>query len=523
MSALDVSSSFYTQKKLFFTQSKLSLSNVEELASSIKLENLFNHKDSINQEFNDLSALLDSISVEDNTEQLFYFSLYCCYLLKNYHTACNNYYQAKSYEEKATELINKLKNSTETNNNEQLNGFSEKVSETFSYAWNELKSTLLEPSKFSQKVGQINLSRIVFLLAKMSLSQLFIVLEQNNILQQLSKILSRELTSAQLISKINIFNGFCNALSVAMFGSRLLRNLAATFYFTFRPPEEAKNALPTKLSRLYHQIYERKGELINDTIWTVVNGVTNYQLFGMPALAAMGITAGFMFFDIVVLLYLKSCDEAIYRNKQEQYQKEIDELINILSEDSDGNERQALVIQLHYLQKQKLLSEINWRQTSAVYSFQTFACLTLGVGFGFSMLVAAPASVIGCYTLSILAISMVLSSKDYGKLKGIKAKLDHAETLGLDKTELQQEYNQTQCALSFDLVKNTLAPSIIIGTLLICSEAGLILMAVYMIEEGYRSYTHKKHDAPEKITHEEPAQDDNLGEDLAREGSLSVN
>ncbi|WP_367608036.1 hypothetical protein [Legionella sp. W05-934-2] len=481
---------FYAHKKSFFDGSaKNEVRYAALLSDHMTSSELFVNQDVIHQEFDDLSAVLDTMNVDENTEQFFYFSLYCCYLLEKYHAACGDFYKTQHYKQKAQALIDKLNRVENVQNVEQRKQFLAALSQTFQDTWDEAKQSVLNPGKFAQTIGYINLSRIVLVLSRLSLSQVFVVLEENKILEKLGKLLNRNITSAEIIAKMGTVSGLFNALSVIMFGSRLVRNLAATFYFTFCPTEEAKKALPDVLSRLYHQLYQKKGALLNDSVWVVINGVTNYQLFGMSAFASMGITAGFMFFDVAVLLYLKYCDEQVYIKKQQQYDQEIKALLDSLSAQSLSEvEKNSLLMQLKVLEKQKMYNQINWRQTAAVYNFQTLAALMLGTGFSFSILVASPIVVIACYSICLVAVSMILAGNDYGKLQAIKGKIEHADALELDKAVLEKEYQQARQDLVKNLVKNTVVPSILIGTFLVCWEAALVLTVSYLVVEGFKYY-----------------------------------
>ena len=302
-----------------------------------------------------------------------------------------------------------------------------------------------------------------------------------------------------MVAMINAPAGIFNVLSVGLFAARFILNAGIILKHTLFPVEgEDAVSMGSRWSNAFN---ERFCTMLNDVAWGSVNGLCNYsEYFNLSAAFAGWLTAGFLVFDVALLLYRRKLAYEDYLLKREQYEFEKGQFKAAFEA---GKLTPIEMKRYNMLDDQLTELQIEWETLSVTYLFNVAAASLLMAGFSASLLLATSAmSVAVCYILCTVAVAMYLSADSYGAYHEATLKLQQCEWESLqnrkagfadavlDKRlhQLQDKSVAARNDFIMSMIKNTVMPLLIVTTLAASLQAGLILAVAYIGYECTRGY-----------------------------------
>jgi len=459
---------------------------------------LSKNRSSIEDELNQLFKTLEK---NDKERQAFWlFSYYCCKLLQAYweEDAYNNARLAKSYKKKAAELaalINKKKWSEKQYND----SFGRALAKTIKQDLVALLSTPLSTSDTRSALGNTNLFRLVITFSRISVKQTILMAQNLGWITKLEQWSGHHINVGGMIDVINLPGPLFNVLSVGLFSSRLMISLGLTIKHTFFP-NKVEASLPP-LERFLNELSKRHYHLGNDIAWASVNALCNYaSFFHISAPVANWLTAAFLIFDVTMLVIDHQLEKEKYLLKKAQYKADIDHYLRLIESDTTAQEeriRYAKMVSVFTDQQAEL--DIKWGATSAYYQFNIAAALILMASFTAPLIFSASIAAVVGYTFCTIAIAMYLTGDDYRRYVNASLVLREFKE-NKHQTDLTKEIKEVRDArrdFVIAMIKNTLAPLLMVTLFAVCWEAALVLTVLYMASM-YTYNTYKKHKEKQK-------------------------
>ena len=478
---------FLTDKQGFFSVGNHSSDRVKALAKDKSFSFLANNRLLIEEEFNQMFA---SLKRQGRSRKEFWlYCYYCCTMLESYYESYDKQDKAADYRS----LGLKLKQCCDTGKfpTNQVESLQKKIATDLG----SLASTPMHTSKTRDWLGFTNIYRIHFVFCRLSIKQSLLALRELKWLEKLDQLLGRRTDVDGMVSMINSPAAVFNALSVGIFAARFIINAGLLLKHTFST--SAAEMSLSKTERFYQELYARHAVMANDLVWGVVNLFSNYAaFFHISAPVAGWLTAGFMIFDVSLLIWRRAIAEQDYLLKKEQYKYEITNY---------NTQRQALSNahadddkHCKMLEEQLIQLEISWHATSAAYLFNVAAAVLLMAGFSISMLLATPAAIVACYFVCTIAVAMYLTADIYGKYKEKSLVLELMVLDEYDRAKALLDMQSARNDFIIAMAKTIIMPLFIVTTFAVCWQAALLLAAVYVGYEATRGYF--KEESMEKET-----------------------
>lgn len=412
----------------------------------------------IEQQFADLYA---SLPKEGNERQEFWLYCYfCCVTLENYYL--DDAYPDPAKAKKYRDLGKKIEHKCETGEFHSGVDEAQVVSDAgkaIVAGLNYMADTVQHTTAIRGWLGFVNLYRILFLFSRLTIKQGLIFLNQQKWLDNLGRLLNRNIDVNALISMINSPTSIFNALSVGIFEIRLLIILCEALKHVVWADTE-KEASRTKTERLYHEIFVRIVDFYNDIAWATVNTLCNYGYLAGPV--ADWLTAGFLVLDAVALFVRLGLAYNDYNFKKEQYDHEralVIEFTDIEKRDKHLSVLDGKVEQL----------KIDWQAKQAELLFTAAGALLLASGFSATLLLAGPAAAVVGFVSCTLAVAMYISSGKYGEYT----------RASLTNTDVDEAYS----AFAWSMAKNSVMPFVMVTAFAVYWPAALVLAASYIAYE----------------------------------------
>ncbi|MDI9817995.1 MULTISPECIES: hypothetical protein [unclassified Legionella] len=482
---------FLIDKQTFFGNIKMSndkKNTAENSAFSHDYGFIATNKLLIEQEFN---QLFTSLRQHGSTNDAFWFyCYYCCLMLKNYYLAYKHKGKVKEYDallERLKQCMEKQVSSQSRNNEDYLTALGKQIGQDLG----DLAATPMSLSKLRDKVAASNLNRIYWFFCRTTVANSLRLARDLQWMEKLGNLLGKKIDVEAFIHTLEVPNDILRFLSVGFFAVRFIMNAGVLMKHTLFPSEKERKLDWKK--RFSNEIYKRHAVFLNDLVWGTVNLLTNYnEAFGIAAPVAGWMVAGFMAFDVCLILWRRHLEEREYLTKRSQYTRERDYYGAKLNTKLDPTER--LEYEEHYkmLTRQLEKLELSWKTSDATYLFNASAALLLMAGFSASMLLTPPVMVLGCYLVCTFAVAMYLSDGAYSKYKEKSLLLEEAEVAKRNIPVALKDYQAARNDFIFTLAKNAIIPTLLITTFAVCWQAALLLAAVYIGYELYRSYSKHK-------------------------------
>lgn len=453
----------------------------------------------LQQEFEQLFASLKA--KKKNRRDLWLYCYYCALMLETYHTHYGPEAKAQEYRAIADKIKASYKGERPAKREKNEDAFLTRVGKAISRDLVEMAKTPTQVSKLRDKIGFYNIIRIHWVFCRLTFTNSLRLLRDVKILELLENAIGKNIDVDAVVENLEAPNSIFRAFSVGFFLARLILNgLVATKHMA--GSSKVERTLPFK-ERFLLEMYKRHPVFLNDVVWAVVNGVTNYaEVFHISAAAAGWITAGFMVFDFALILWRRHLAEEEYNTKKAQYRAEQEHCLYI----KDLERYDLLTRQLQNL-------EINWQAKNSTFLFNATAALMLGAGFSASMLFASPVLIALSYAVCMVAVAMYLSDGAYNKYKEKSLRLQQAHienVAGENLNQVLEEYQAARNQFALTLFKNAVIPTVILATFAVCWQAALVLIAVYAIYELCNAYRNKKDSSQEPEVFEmTPINDEN--------------
>lgn len=444
-----------TDKQQFFSTAK-TIEDVKARASEKNYRFLAAHVTSIEQE---LSHLLSVLERNDRAHHEYWlYCYYCSILLSKFYTSYDKKEKAREYDERAKAIVEQ----------QQL----EKTTD------NPITATTVR-----RGLGIGNMHRLQYTFSRISVQQAALLFKDTQWLIKLNEILGTNINIDNMVSMLNTPAVLLNALSVGLFASRLSINISMILKHTFSPTDEEN--LLTKWERFRQELYKRYYHILNDLAWAVTNVFCNYNAyFNISSGTACWLTAGFLVFDLTLLIIDHQVKRAEYLAKQSQYLAEKKHYSQLMNDASCSTQDQLNYAKhCDMLDKQIRQLNIGWENTSAAYYFSMAAAVVLAVGFTAAFLFTAPAVIVTGFLACLLATAMYMSADIYGEYKEKGYVLQLAELENKDTSRASSEVQIAQQKLLKSLVKNTTVPLFIMTTFAVCWPAAIVLAAAYYAYE----------------------------------------
>jgi len=438
-------------KQLFFSTVK-TREDVDALADQKDYRFLAKHITLIEQEFSHVLSILDHNDFDHDEYRLYCY--YCSILLVKFYTVYDKKEKASEYDERSKAIL----------------------------AQHPFEKTTANPittTTIRSKLGQSNLLRLQYAFSRGCVQKAAAFAQDSQWLIKLNQILGTNINLDNMITMLDTPTNLLNALSVGLFTARFINNISMVLKHTFSPTD-AENSLTT-WERCRQELYKRYYHILNDLAWGVTNLLCNYNTyFNISNAAACWLTAGFLLFDLTLLIIDHQVKRAEYLTKQSQYLAEKEHYRQLMG-DASCSHQDRLNYSKHcdMLDKQIRQLNIDWEHTNASYHFGMAAASVFAVGFTAAFLFATPAVVVAGFFACLLATAMYISSDFYGTYKETCHALRLAELDNMDTSSASNEVQIAQQNLINSLVKNTTIPLFITTTFAVCWPAAVIFAVAY--------------------------------------------
>ena len=484
----------------------------------------------------------DRHSAEKRKAVWFYY-YYCCRLLmefygsdkpeeRAYHDPVKRAHyekhaaKIKQYLEQNSDLSQNL--STDSSAKSSLSAFLAELRADFV----ELLRTPLKVSSIRSKLGFLNLWRVFWAFCRLTFTTALNYFRDSSIIDKFEQLLGSNFDEKEFIRKMEAPSFIFNALSVGLFVARLLLTVAIGLRHTFFPQGAEKDE-KSAWERFKFEFYKRHPVMMNDVAWATVNLLTNYpELINISAPVANWLVAGFLVFDLLLILWQRHLDEKEFKHKNEQYRLEIDDYLknqgkctkqiqdktsqkesfdknwsrlnhDVNSYKDQEKEYKEYQDDIARLEKQKQLNDellavtikaqqelrISWETKNSTHCFNALAAALFVAGFSATFLFAAPVVAVVGYAACMVAVAMYLSSGAYGDYKEKSLRFYDAEGNydnargGLTRPglELIQAKNNSLQALQaarkefwLTMARNVVIPTLMLALLAACWQAAVV-------------------------------------------------
>lgn len=498
-----VPTDFTNDRLQFFSQNKKRPADVQGYIrqNHRNYDFIARNKTAIEQEYSDLFGVLTKknqlLTIDKAQRDEFWLYWYYCSIMLQY------YYKTYGKNEKAQELrmvrkqiFKRFKGEPSDslqNDPSLLEYLATKVRDFFV----DLAQTPAHLAKIRSKVAYSNLLRIYWFFSRTTVIKAFVLANQYQFFEKLAKFFGRPIDLDKIINTLEIPTEILKLFSIGFFLSRLFLNTLMTIRHTFMPSAGEEQLAMSY--RLKQELFLRHIEMLNDIVWSIINCATNFnEVFQISMPTAGWIVAGFMVFDIALILWRIQIAKWEYESKDKSYDEQISAYRKLIIGTNNDEEIKRYQAQIELLNDQKIELEISWETKKGTLIFVGMAATILVLGFSASMLLASPVLIIPCYAICTLAISMYLSDGAFATFKHKQLVHEQAQRSNFsDQKQLvaYEEYKTARLDFALTLAKNFLLPAVFIATFAICWQAALVLTAVYVgyvILDAYYSDVVKK-------------------------------
>lgn len=468
MSDLNRGKTFFTDKQNFFAALKTHDKTLQFVKGK-QYDYVAKNKSFIETEFQQLKTILEKQKSDSQAHWLYCYA--CCMMLQKYYTIYEKEEEAKRYLKARREMLSRLQLSAEE---------TERLNQEIDEEMKNLASQPVTTTATRQLLGKTNLQRLVFTFSRLTIRQTLQLAKDLNWLESLDNLLGTHTDVNNMTAILDGAGVYFNLFSVGLFASRFAINIAMIAKHTFAPNgEEAKLS---RKERFLKELYDRHYYLLNDLAWGVVNLLCNYnQLFDLSSAFANWLTAGFLLFDLSLLLVEFYLAEQEYNKQKGQYQTELASyraLIDNTETTAEDKRRYAEHCQI--IERQLVELDIQRQNKIGAIWCDIAAAILLATGFTAALIFAAPAVIIASYFVCILASATYLSDSAFGKYQEKRFIVQQQEQAHLDAKIATQEMQAARNDFILSMVKYTTVPIALVVAFTICWPAAIVLTAAYL-------------------------------------------
>lgn len=493
MSASVSLNTFREDKNSFFSSYKAktqlnddSFSAIDQSAAHADYNFLLKNKGLIEAEFATLFKVLKKQKEQENNQAFWLYCYYCASLLESFHDAYRQPKNASEYAEIKLQIKELLTNTTpvKTVNNLSEQSFIDYLSDAFKRGFAYMLSVPFHVTSIRDQVNWINMYRIYWIFVRFTLTEALTVANNLHWIDKLDAALGTHTDLDKILKGLQVPTMAMNYLSVGLFAVRFLANMSMLIKHTFFPSEAEANT--TMMERFTHEFNKRHWMFLNDLAWGTVNLATNFtELTKISGPVAFYIIAGFLVFDLAMILYKTHSDKKEYMLKKEHLLQQLRKYSDPSNKKDSDSEKLAHVT---ILAQQIAELDRSWNVTESTLYFYTAAALTLGIGFSITLMVSSPILTVAFYFVALVGVAMYLSADIYGNYKDKSLLLESMAQEDENRAAAIKEYEIARNEFIFSMVKNTTVPLVLITTLIFSWPAAVALTAVYIGYEVYHAY-----------------------------------
>ena len=487
----------FLQDKNSFFNTTLKASTSKDL-TTLARERAYQHsyqftapnKTLIEEEFNQLFTSLKSN--KKRSKEFWLYCYYCSILLQSYHEDYGQKGKANEYKKIRRQIWRHIKNKTPESTTKAEDGFFTWLGKKIAAEIGELATLPASMSQMRDKVGFFNLLRIYWFFCRSVLTNTFQMLS-------LFQMFPPEADVDVILESLKTGADALRGLSVGFFAVRFIMNALTLMLHAFLP-RKGEDELKDWKKRLSLEIYKRHPDFINDSMWLVVNGLTNnilpwmhskLNILTIPSAYAGPIVAAFMFADFLVILWRRRLAQQEYLTKKAQYEQELKACLEKLQDEHLGAKEKTFYDQQRCLLEDQIKElDINWQAKEATFLFNASAALLLTISFSGALFFTSFIMVTVCYLACMVAVAMYLSGGAYNDYK--ESQLHYQQALadgdGQAITLAYKRYQELRNEFIFTLAKNIIMPSLMITMFAVCWQAALVITVLYIGYELWRAY-----------------------------------
>lgn len=454
--------SFLAFKRSFFNE-EVTKKNARVVAEDFK--NTYDHawllkeKTNLENEFKQLYAVLSQDA--ECREEYFCFCLITAVLLeKHYHRRYKD--KAKQYRKHIKTLETFIDNDgVLPEKDEKRDAFYLRFLLTVRDDLAAIISTPLHISKIRDVISTLNGWRIYWSMFRPMVSTTLTLIQNTEYLRNIFHFVDIDNT----LRILEATKPVTNVLSVTWFGLRLLSHLAEMANILIFSKDKKDNA--AFFAELKRELWDRKASFINDSMWFIVNFITNYApLLHISPLWSSIITLVFLFADTLVIWLVRTSDKRDYLAKKAQYRAE-------LRLTDDPERKRVLQAQIDEL-------EIAWKALNAKHFFTLGAAAMLILGFGAAIVLTTFGLSVVAFTACVLGSAMYMSQDKFQAYFEAKKRLEQAMLDGLPTKELRRACRKAAIDFALTLAEYAIVPAILMGAWILCWQLGLSLTLTYI-------------------------------------------
>lgn len=341
------------------------------------------------------------------------------------------------------------------------------------------------------RVGFMNLYRLVFVFARFTVTQMMLLAKELKWIEKVERLWKVRIDVDKIVKRIAKPTAVFNALSISFFAARFIINTGIVLkHALFEKKDPSLTEEQRSLNRQAE--YQRFCTMLNDAVWFTINGLCNYrQLFGIAAPLANWLTAGFLAFDVALLVFRHFyVARNEYLLKKSLYMAEFDRLNN--PQQQGVNSSIDVAKQRQMLLNQMVELDNNWKAANFTCAINITAASVLLCSFSAALIFSGPIAFVVSGVFCSIGLALYLSAESGGVWKKAALDLKQFDELNKeDKTgreDLVHNLERARRQFFINLVKHTVIPLIIVATLATNLAAGLLVVAAYMLWEYLPSF-----------------------------------
>lgn len=479
---------FFDDKKAFFENFDFSddssvsttLNAVKEKAQKTSYDYLLNEIHTLEMEFDTLYNTL--LQKPQNRRKFWLYTYYLSLQMAEFYEAYGPTEKALASKQMAETIRGYLEDGQISVQaiRENDSSFFERLYNQIKQWFQDLYNKVAKATSAKNAIAEINMIRMMYMVSRLTLLNFILILNNNGLIEKIGEILGQQLSLEVLQERLGTLQGVANVLSVALFVGRAAINTALVIKHVCFPSEKEKEVAWYK--RFMFELNKNHGQFLNDFAWSAVNLFTNYpKILGLSFPAVIGITVGFLVFDLSLILWLRHRDELKFQDKNNQLQLEIKALMALDSLDKHQKENLSVLLE------QKAFLEIDHKSTQAAYHMNIVAAVFLCIGFATGFAMASPIGSVACLGVSIIAVAFYRSANQYADMVRKREMLQKVKNDGGDILAAEKAYENAKMVFANSMLKHTLMPTIILITFALCWQAALVgigILVVYEMSKG---------------------------------------
>lgn len=433
----------------------------------------------IEQEFTQLFSILQK---NKSTQPEFWrYCYYCCEMLLQYYQAYDDTAKISAYEE----LMAKIKpycDGTLPLNPPTNRSFVRHLGHKLSKDIVDLVAMPKHVYRIRDMVGFLNICRLYWAFCRLTVTSALKVARDAQWIERLNQLLSKQINVDKIIKILEAPNAVLKVCSIGFFVARFILNAAMVLKHTFLPSDAEKRM--SKRQRFQQEIAKRHATFLNDIVWGTVNSLVNYVPMFYPV--ASWITAGFLTFDVALLLWRRHLEEKQYLLKKSQYEADLKYYSN---QKKDAGDSLLIEQQIAIIREQKKELDITWQAQNAFWLFNAAAALIFFAGFTASLLLTPGILIVASYAVCMVAASMYLTADSFKSYQEKDLRLTQADADKQDRVMPLAEYQLARNQFFLAITKQIVVPGVLIASWFICWQAALALTALYVSWELYCAWS----------------------------------